>query len=413
MNRSRNRLSATFVGKIKKVGRYPDGGGLYLQVTTGIHGDARKSWVFRYTAPDGRKREMGFGAAGNLELAQVRRKADGMRRLLGDGVDPIEHRDAERERLKREAANAVTFRQAAEQYIEMRQPTWSNKKAAEQWPSTLRDYVYPAFGSRAVRTVDTPDVLEVLKPIWSDKHETATRLRARIERILDYATTQGMRSGDNPARWRGHLEHSLPPPQSVKKVVPHPALPYAEMPEFLNALRAKDGMAAQALEFTILTAARTNEVLGLRWLEINLAEKMWICPAARMKKRREHRVPLVGRALQILETLKLDRADDDFVFPSRQLGKPLSSMDHVLKSLREDVSVHGFRSTFTDWAHEQIDAQRETIEAALAHVVGDKTEASYRRGDRLEKRRELMIAWDAYCTRSATSALRPPKSVSN
>lgn len=413
MSRSRNRLSATFVAKIKKPGRYPDGGGLYLQVTTGIHGDVRKSWVFRYTAPDGRKREMGFGAAGNLELVQVRRKADAMRRLLSDGVDPIEHRDAERERLQREAANAVTFKQAAEQYIEMRQPTWSNKKAAEQWPNTMRDYVYPVFGSRSVRAIDTSHVLEVLKPIWTTKNETAARLRARIERILDYATTRGMRSGDNPARWRGHLEHTLPAPELVKEVVPHPALPYADMDEFMKTLRSKTGMAAKALEFTILTAARTNEVLGLRWREINFEERMWTCPAIRMKKRRDHRVPLVGRALRILEEMKLDRSGDDLVFPGRKLNKPLSGMDHVLERIRPDVSVHGFRSTFTDWAHEQIDVQRETIEAAIAHVVGDKAEAAYRRGDRLEKRRELMIAWDAYCTRSAASALRAPKSVAN
>jgi integrase len=409
MKRSRNKLTAAAVAKTKKPGIYPDGGGLYLQITKGIDGEPRKSWLFRFRSPTGRMREMGMGSAGNLELAQVRIKADAARKLVSDDIDPIEHRKAERLRRATEEATTVTFRQAAERFIDAHKGSWKNEKHQEQWSATLETYAYDHMGSVPVKLVDVNLVLKVIEPIWESKTETASRVRSRIERVLDWAQARGLRDGDNPARWRGRLENVLPARRMAQRVKHHAALPYAEIAEFLQELRRRRGVASRALEFTILTAARTGETLGARWSEIDLEKRLWTVPATRMKSGREHNVPLSNAAVGLLQTLKLDRSDDDWVFPGQKDGEPLSSMLSVLRQLnRTEVTVHGFRSTFRDWAADQTGIQHEVAEAALAHVVGNKAEAAYRRGTMLQKRAELMELWATYCERPRTPAESAP-----
>jgi len=398
------KLSAMKVERAKRPGMYADGGGLYLRVAEG----GTKNWVYRYML-DGRPRWMGLGPLSLYGLAEARAKALDARRLRHEGIDPIETRRAERARKKLEAAKAVTFKDCAEAYIKTHRAGWRNPKHAGQWEATLKTYAEPVIGTLPVQAVDTALVLKVLEPIWTAKPETAGRVRGRIEKILDWAKVRTYRDGENPARWRGHLDNLLPKKSKVAKVEHHAALPFGELPAFLAALREQDGIAARALEFAILTAARTGETLGATWAEIDLLDKTWTVPAGRMKAGKEHRVPLSARALDILEQMRAHRhgaEDGAFVFPGGKQGKPLSNMALLMtlrRMERDDLTAHGFRSTFRDWAAERTNYQNHVVEMALSHTVSDKVERAYRRGDLLQKRRPLMDAWAAYCSKPAAS----------
>lgn len=397
-----NRLSAVGVRGFAQKGMYHDGGGLYLQVSAG----GAKSWIFRFML-DGRAREMGLGPLHAIPLAEARKRAAECRRMRVDGIDPIEVRSAQRVQRRLAAATAMSFEQCAEAYIAAHKAGWKNSKHAAQWPSTLATYIYPVFGTLPVQAVDVGLVMKAIEPIWVQKPETASRLRGRIESILDWATTRDCRQGENPARWRGHLENLLPKKSKVRRVQHHRALPYDEIADFLVELRVQEGVAAGALELLILTAARTGEVIGARWDEIDLEEKIWVVPAARMKAGREHRVPLSAAAATVLEQMKEIR-ETDFVFPGGKKGKPLSNMAMlaVLKRMgRGDFTAHGFRSSFRDWAAERTNFPHEAAELALAHTVGDKVEAAYRRGDLFQKRRQMMEAWARFCGAPAVCAL--------
>ncbi|MEI7610279.1 MAG: integrase arm-type DNA-binding domain-containing protein [Rhodospirillaceae bacterium] len=391
------KLSARTVSSSNAPGRYGDGGGLYLQVgPTGT-----KSWIFRFMLT-GKAREMGLGAVADVSLADARTKASEARKLAKDGIDPIEHRDADREATtaatRQAAARAKTFRQCAEAYIESHQAGWRSAKHRYQWAATLQTYAYPVLGDVPVQAVDLPLVLKVLEPIWATKTETASRVRGRIEAILDWARVREYRQGENPARWRGQLSHMLPPKRKVVVVDHHSALPYAVMGEFMAELRIRDAIAARALEFTILTAARTGEVIGALWDEIDMDGATWTIPGERMKAGKEHRVPLSEPALAILRTMSEHRLSD-FVFPSER-GTAMSNMSMLMllrRMKRKDLTAHGFRSSFRDWAAERTAYPSEVVEMALAHTVGNKVEAAYRRGDLFDKRARLMSDWAAYC----------------
>jgi integrase len=402
MARAIGRLTALKVERLKKPGMHADGGGLYLRVTS----EGARSWVLRYML-NRRPRWMGLGPLALYSLADARTNALDARRKRHEGIDPIEARRAERARQRLDAAKSVTFKQCAEGYIASHKPGWRNEKHAYQWPATLSAYAYPVIGALPVSAVDTGLVLKVLEPIWGKKSETASRVRQRIENILDFAKVRGYRDGENPARWRGHLDKLLPAPSKVRTVVHLAALPYAALPAFLASLREREAVAARALEFLILTAARTGEVIGARWNEIDLLDKTWTVPAPRMKARREHRVPLSPRALAILKEMQPVRDGnnpDTFVFPGPRFGKPLSNMAFLMLLRRmelDDLTVHGFRATFKTWASERTSFQNEIVEAALAHVIGNKVEEAYRRGDMFEKRRRLTHAWADYCGKTA------------
>jgi integrase len=325
--------------------------------------------------------------------------------LLMEGIDPIEARNATRHAANVAATKTSTLDECAEAYIAAHQSGWRNAKHADQWKSTLKTYVSPVFGSLPVDAVDTDLVMKALGSIWTKKPETATRLRGRIESVLDWAKVRGLRTGENPARWRGHLDKLLPRRSKVATVVHHPALPYSQMAEFMTALRKEKGIAALALEFAILTAARTGEVIGAQWSEVDLNSAIWTVPASRMKARREHRVPLSARCMEIVTELQKMRGSE-YLFPGGRKGKPLSNMAllAVLRRMkRSDLTAHGFRSTFRDWAAEQTNYPREVAEMALAHTVGDKVEAAYRRGDMFEKRRHMMEAWRRFCDKPETA----------
>jgi integrase len=397
-----NRLSARKIATATEPGLYADGGGLYLRVGRG----GAKSWCLRYML-NGKPREMGLGGLVKVGLADARKRAAAQRLLLVDKVDPLERREAESSAKKMEAARSMTFDQCAKAYIESHKAGWRNAKHAQQWTNTLEAYVYPAFGSVPVGDVDVAMVMKVLEPLWTTKPETAGRVRGRIEAVLDWSKVRGFRAGENPARWRGHLDHLLPARSKVRQVKHHAALPYAELGAFMKELRTNKGTAAAALEFLILTAGRTGEVIGARWPEIDFKSRVWTVPAERMKRGREHRVPLSRPAMAVLERTRGQGAD--FVFPSLKAGKPLSNMALLVllgRMGRGDVTAHGFRSTFRDWAAERTNFPREVAEAALAHAIDDKVEAAYRRGDLFEKRRHLMEAWAEFCAKAATSASR-------
>ena len=341
---------------------------------------------------------MGLGSCATWSLAEARERARECRKLTSEGVDPIEVRREKRQEAALEVAKAVTFRTCAEKYIEAHKAGWRNAIHAAQWPSSLENHVYPAIGDMPVQAIDTGLVMNVLEPIWTTKPETATRVRARIEAVLDWATTRSYRRGENPARWKGHLQNLLPKRSKVKKVQHHPALPFAQMAAFMAGLRAQDTIPARALEFTILTAARSGEALGALWSEIDLDAGIWTVPAERMKAGVEHRVPLSAPALTILAQLR--GRDEILVFPGSRSRRPLNdkAMRDVLVRLdRVGLTVHGFRSSFRDWAGECTSYPRDLAEMALAHTVGDATERAYRRSDLFEKRRELMDAWAAWC----------------
>jgi integrase len=377
------RLSARKV-ETAKPGKYSDGGNLYLIVST----TGARKWVLRFTHR-GRPKEMGLGSAVDVPLADARDKADAARRVVAKGLDPIE----ERER----GAATPTFGTVADDVRESLSAGFRNEKHKAQWRMTLETYAAPLRG-KPVDTITTDDVLSVLKPIWLEKPETASRLRGRIEKVLDAAKAKGHREGENPARWRGHLDHLLPRPSKLTRGH-HAAMAYEAVPAFIGQLRDREATAALALEFCILTAARTGEVLGAKWSEIDLEKKLWTVPPARMKAGREQRVPLPPRAISILESLAQTKVGEH-VFTGQQTDKPMSSMamEMMLRRMKvQDATVHGFRSSFRDWAGNESSFPREIIEAALAHVIGDKAEQAYRRGDALEKRRRLMETWAAYC----------------
>jgi integrase len=387
------RLTALKVARLIKPGRYGDGKGLNLQITkTGA-----KSWVFRYER-GGRERLMGLGPLHTVSLADAREKARVLRAQLLQGVDPLEQRHADVVAMRAEQASNLDFDTCAAKYIASREPEWKNGKHRDQWESTLRVYVSPHFGSIYVRRINTAMVLKALEPIWKSRTETATRVRERIERVLSWATTRGYREGENPARWSGHLEELLPNPAKLKKVKHHPALPFDEAGAFFAGLKEQEGLGARALEFTILTACRTSEVLGAKWSEVDLANRTWTVPPERMKAGKPHRVPLV----EATEKLLKGQAGQDpiFVFPGAREGKPLSTMAMLMilrRMQRKDLTVHGFRSTFRDWVAEKTDYPSEMAEIALAHTVGTAVENAYRRTDLFERRRSLMKDWAVWC----------------
>lgn len=395
------KLTALKVSKLSKPGRYGDGAGLWLQVSR----SGTKAWLLRYML-DGRSREMGLGPLHTVSLADARARAREARAKLLDGIDPIDQRQQSRAQVRAEAARLVTFRAAAEQFIADHEAGWRNAKHAAQWSATLGSYAFPIIGSASVAAIDTPHVLQVLEPIWREKPETASRVRGRIEAVLDWAAARRLRSSENPARWRGHLDKLLPAKTKVRAVRHHPAMPFAEVPKFAAELRTKGGISARALEFAILTATRTGEVIGAKWPEIDLDACVWTIPRERMKSGREHRVPLSPRASEILIALPRVKGDE-YVFPGGRKGSGLSNMAllELLRDMRgQGLTVHGFRSSFRDWAGEATAFPREVAEAALAHVIGDRAEQAYRRGDALEKRRGLMNDWAVFCGRVGKSS---------
>lgn len=394
MARSVNRLSTKAVTATTVPGYYPDGLGLYLQVSQAVS----KSWVYRFML-NGRSREMGLGSLYDRTLAEARDAASAARKLVRDGIDPIEARDADRKRKALEAARSLTFKQCATSYIEAHEAGWKNAKHASQWTNTLETYCGPVFGALPVQAVDAALLCKVLEPIWTDKAETASRVRARIEKVLDWAMVRGYRSGDNPARWRGHLDKLLPALKKKNRVKHHPALNYERVGQFMAELRRQEGIAARALEFVILTATRTSEVTGARWDEINLRAGVWVISGSRMKAGQEHRVPLTPAAVSVIKAMRKIR-QNDYVFPGQRINEPLSNMAmlELLKRMEHtDITVHGFRSSFRDWTSERTNYPREVSEMALAHTIGDKVEAAYRRGDLFEKRRRLMAEWAKHC----------------
>jgi len=412
MARPAKTLTALFVSKAKKPGLYGDGGGLFLQVTAGKEGAVRKSWVVRYRIPGpeglapnrkgelvAKTFEMGLGPASTVTLQAAREAAAEAKALAARCINPIKERDRVRLERAQAARASLTFAEAAERFLDAHEASWKNDKHRDQWRNTLKTYVEPTLGHLDVATINVDHVLKVLEPIWQTKTETASRVRSRMERILDWAKARGLRTVDNPARWRGHLEFALPRQGDIKKVKHHAALPYADMPAFMVQLKAKDGVGARALEFTILTAARTGETVRARWREFDLERRLWVVPAERMKAARAHRVPLTDAAISVLRPLRLGRGDDDHVFPGLDMKRPMSTetMSKTLSTIRDDCTVHGFRSTFRDWVSEATSFDGATAEAALAHVVGDKVEAAYRRGDLFGKRREMMVAWAKHC----------------
>jgi len=406
------KLSAVEVAKSKGPAVLHDGGGLYLRVSA----SGAKSWVFRFQL-DGRRRDMGLGPFPDISLSDARARATERRKLRHDGIDPLDAKAAQRQAQRVSVAKGRTFREAAEEFIGRNEAGWRNAKHRQQWRNTLATYVYPALGELPVAAIDTGLVVQVLDPIWAEKPETASRVRGRIEAVLDAATVRGFRQGPNPAGWKGNLAHVLPARAKVRKVAHHAALPLDDMVGFLATLRDREGMAARALEFAIFTAARTGEVLGARWGEIDLAAKLWTIPAERMKAGREHRVPLSDVALSVLEKVqplaltsdgKPDPAAPAFPGPRRVL--PMSNMTMLMllrRMKRDDLTAHGFRSTFSDWAAERTAYPREVVEMALAHAVENKVEAAYRRGDLFDKRRKLMDAWAGFCTAPAAGKVVP------
>jgi integrase len=388
MARTINRLSPRAVATLSKRGRHADGGGLYLSVGPG---EARR-WVFLYRWR-GNLKEMGLGGLTSVGLSRARQKAQAARELIADGIDPLAS--------KRANASIPTFGEMADAVVADLGPQWRNPKHRAQWASTLINDA-AALRSLPVDRVETTDVLETLKAIWAVKPETASRLRGRIERVLDAASAKGFRTGENPARWRGHLDHLLPKRQKLTRGH-HAALPFDQVSAFVADLREREATAALALEFAILTAARSGEVRGATWDELDLKGKVWTIPATRMKAGREHRVPLSARALKILQAVAplSTGMPGALVFPSRISTAPLSdaAFSALLKRMDRagEFTPHGFRSSFRDWAGEKSKFPRELAETALAHVVGDATERAYRRGDALEKRRKLMDAWAQFC----------------
>ena len=392
MGKGRNRLTAIAIDKRKQPGRMFDGAGLILNITA----SGSRHWVFRYTLPrnipvpgKSRIREMGLGAYPDVSLAKAREKADWCRTTIADGLDPKNERDKE---------TGKTLGEVADLYMASMQDRWTNEKSKWQWKDSL-EVKAKSIRDRPVADIETADILKVLQPIWQKTPETASRVRNRLENVLDYAKARHWREGENPARWKGHLAAILPARQKhTKKHLP--AMPYQQVPAFVERLRTLPGLSSSAMELLILTACRTGEILNATWPEFDIEGGLWTIPAERMKARAEHRVPLAPRAIEILKPLHDDRYTE-FVFPGQKHGKPLSNMalEMLLRRMKvEGVTVHGFRSSFRDWCGDETTFPREIAEAALAHVVGSQVELSYRRSDALEKRRKLMEAWANHCS---------------
>lgn len=388
-------LSALAVSRLSTPGYHAVGGiaGLYLQVAS----MNAKSWIYRTTI-GGKRREMGLGGYPDVTLAMARDMArDAHIRIKEDGADPIEQRKQAKSKLKAEQAKAITFKQAAIAYITAQEHGWKNAKHAAQWTSTLETYAYPVIGELLVGDVDDAHVMQILNPIWTTKTETASRLRGRIEKVLDWAIASKFRNGPNPATWKGNLDVRLAAPSKVAKVQHHAALPYDEMADFMKALRQMEGMGARALEFAILTATRSGEVRGATWQEIDLQKAVWVIPAERMKAEKEHHVPLSPQAIVLLKALpKL--GDNLHVFPGTKGQISDMTLTAALRRMnRSDLTAHGFRSTFRDWAGERTSYAREVCEHALAHQLKDKAEAAYQRGSLFDKRCSLMNDWAKFC----------------
>ncbi len=390
MARKAKELSPLVVGRLKEPGHHAVGGvaGLYLYVSE----SGARSWVLRVLIA-GKRRHMGLGGFPDVPLVLAKEKARQAREAIGQGLDPILQRRAAASQLRSSQSLEKTFKDAAESYIDAHSDGWKNAKHRAQWTNTLETYAYPVVGALFVRDVAQEHVLRILEPIWKTKTETASRLRGRIESILDWATVRKYRTGENPARWKGHLDKLLPAPGKIQRVEHHRALPVSEMPQFMTELHKREGTAARALEFVILCAARSGEVRGACWAEIDLEAQVWTVPATRMKAGREHRVPLSKQMISLLKGLpRLE--DNDLLFPALR-GAQLSDMSltAVMRRMEVNAVPHGFRSTFRDWAGELTNFPRDLAEQALAHTLESKVEAAYRRGDALEKRRQMMQEW--------------------
>jgi integrase len=400
MARQINRLSPRSVATETRFGRHADGGGLYLVVDK----SGAKRWVFLFRWLK-KLKEMGLGGVTAVPLAKAREQAAACRAQLAAGINPIVARRSAK-------AESPTFGAFADAFIATKEAEWRNAKHQYQWRMTLSTYAKP-LRAKFVSEITTLDVLATLKPLWTTKSETASRLRGRIEAVLDAARAAGHRTAENPARWRGHLDKLLPRPRKLARGH-HAAMPYVELPAFITRMREREAVAARALEFVILTAARSGEVLGMIWAELDLEAKLWVVPETRMKAGREHRVPLSDQALKVIERLPaLNQGDNSeaYVFPGHRKGRPLSNtaMEMLLRRMELNITTHGFRSSFRDWAGDRTHFPREVAEAALAHTVGDETERAYRRGDALAKRRELMDAWAQYCDGEQEAQVVPLK----
>jgi integrase len=398
------KLTALDVTRAKGPAVLHDGGGLYLRVAAGRKsGDGEeqagaKSWVYRYQL-GGHRRDMGLGPYPTISLAEARGRAAEHRKQRHDGIDPLAAKTDQRQAQRLDAARAMTFEKCAEAHIAAHKAGWRDGRHEAQWRQSLTAYVYPHFGALSVQSVDISLVLKALEPIWTAKPETASRVRGRIESVIDWATARGYRRGENPARWRGHLENLLPRRSKVRRVAHYAALPYPETGTFIAELRQEEGVAARALEFLILTAGRSSEVRRARWDEINMTERVWTIPVERMKAGKEHRVPLSDAAMAVVEKMAEIR-QGDFIFPGIRAGRPIGKLSFflVLRRIgRGDLTTHGFRSSFRDWAAERTGFPAEVAEMALAHVVTDAVERAYRRGDLFDKRRQLMNAWAKFC----------------
>jgi integrase len=398
------KLTAVSIKQLKKTGRYSDGDGLYLQVRASKNTEgANKSWVFRWGA--GGKNNIGLGALKDVSLAEARAIAAAHHRTVSAGGDPKQTREKLRLEAK-QRQEAITFEEAAKTYIESKQDGWKNKKHAQQWKNTLTAYAKKEIGSTPCSDVTTDQVLNILRPIWTTKNETATRLRGRIESVLDWAAVTEGRSGENPARWKGRLELLLPQISKRRRVKNHPAMPYAQVPAMFKEIDANPALSAKALLFCVLTATRTSETIEASWNEIDLDKQLWIIPKKRMKREKEHRVPLSTQAVAILNTISR-KGDSPWVFNGRKRGKDdgthqalsnMAMLNFLQKTLgHKELTVHGFRSSLKDWAGETTQHKREVIEHALAHQLADQTEAAYQRGDYMEKRKLLMNDWADYC----------------
>lgn len=423
-----NRLSDRRV-KTAKAGMHPDGGGLYLRVTEGKEAVLNRYWLFRYARRDnGNDRQLGIGSLDTVTLAAARAAARECREQLLAGLDPVEQRELQRASQALADVKTVTFDQAVERYIASHESAWKNAKHRQQWRNTLATYASPVIGSLPVGAIDTGLVMQVLEPIWTAKRETASRLRGRVEVVLDWAKVRGYRTGENPARWRGHLDKLLPKKPKGRKVKHHPALPYAQIGAFMANLRPRAGTAAKALQFTILTAARSDEVISMRWHEIDLAEKLWTVPPERIKGEREHCVPLSDQAAAIIREMKPDgeNVGQKYVFPGAKPGRPLSNMA-MLELIRrmnaerevvgqpkwtdpkqgdKEVVTHGFRSTFKTWSSERTTFRDAVSESCLAHIEGDKVKAAYDRATFEQHRCELMEMWSAWCASTPGEAAK-------
>ncbi len=415
MARQQQRLSALQVTKLTKPGLYGDGGGLTLQITA----TGAKSWLLRYMVA-GKPHGMGLGPTHTVSLAEARQKALDARKLLIDGINPLAAKKQSKIAAALADAKMMSFDQCAEAYILAHKAGWKNAKHGDQWTNTLNTYASPVFGHLPVAEIDTALVVKCLAPIWESKTETASRVRGRIESVLGWATTSGYRTGENPARWKGHLENLLATISKSSRTKNHPSLPWQRIGAFMEALRVREGVSSRAVEFAILTACRSGEVRGARWAEFDMAGKLWTIPAERMKAKREHQVPLSDAALAVLESMPKD--DDIEVVFAGTKGQPLSDMSltAVIRRMNGDekpvwadangdsITVHGFRSTFRMWAAESTNYTREVAEHALAHQLPDAVERAYQRGSQFAKRAALMAEWAVYCATVPSNAVVKP-----